>query len=86
MATKQSPRSKRKYEDNFYETMPGGLYIDSRELFPGRVADDDTLEAGEDKQKKTGNRMLRQSLILIGLLVAQVILFMLLINYTVNLG
>ncbi|HEX7259545.1 MAG TPA: hypothetical protein VF272_01280 [Candidatus Saccharimonadia bacterium] len=89
MATKQSPGSKKKHDDNFYETMPGGLYIDSNELFPGRFADeaDYTDHAGQDEDRnQVRNRMMRQSLILVSLLVAQIVLFMLLITYTVNLG
>lgn len=89
MAAKQ-PQKKREYDDNFYETMPGGLYMDSNAFLPGRLADESDLtldrDQDSDSQSDVRKRMVRQSLILISLLVAQIVLFMLLITYTVNLG
>ncbi|HUC20293.1 MAG TPA: hypothetical protein VMR98_02240 [Candidatus Polarisedimenticolaceae bacterium] len=86
MASKQSPRPRSGHDDNFYETIPGGLYIDAHEVFPVSNPDEADSEPTDDSPSRVGSRMMRQSLILISLLIAQVILFMLLIAYTVNLG
>ncbi len=68
---------KRQKDSDFYEMMPG--YMDSYNMFEATDEAD-----GEDVQVR--QKMLRQLLVLVGLLVLQFILFALLMKSTVNLG
>jgi hypothetical protein len=76
MADKTKPAPKK--DEGFYEYMPGA-YMDSYELFP---AD----EGGEQEESAIRGRMIRQLVILVGLLIVQFVLFAILLKSTVNLG
>jgi hypothetical protein len=78
-ATSQRATKPRRDQENFYQYLPGA-YIDSYEMFPA----DDDAERSEDSAIR--RRMLLQLAALIGLLVAQLVLFGVLVQSTTNLG
>jgi hypothetical protein len=65
--------------DDFYEMMPSA-YMGTHELFP--VEDQMQIDETEEQLRR---RMVRQLLMLVGLLVIQFVLFALLIQSTINL-
>ncbi len=64
--------------DDFYEVMPSA-YMDSYSMF------DIAEEAHDDVQPEVRQRMVRQLLVLVGLLVLQFVLFAVLLQSTINL-
>jgi hypothetical protein len=82
MANKSKNRqSESERRDGFYEMMPG--YMDSYELFPAESEDEMGEEASEEEVRR---RMVRQLMLLVGLLLIQFVLFAVLMQSTINLG
>ena len=79
------PKQSKRYEENFHEFMPG--YMDSYSMFPTREAEEEQdLVHEQEEDDAARNTMVRQLAVLVGLLVLQFILFVVLIQSTVNLG
>lgn len=85
MATK---RLRQKRSQQFYEALPGA-YMDSYQLFPPaqRYTEDVQQKPQEAAvPSKIRRRIIRQGLLLLGLLAVQIILFIVLLHSTLNLG
>ncbi len=86
MATK---RLRQKRSQQFYEALPGA-YMDSYNLFPPAQNYQEEAELHQEQEAAVPNkirrRIVRQGLLLLGLLAVQVILFIVLLRSTLNLG
>ena len=85
--TRRSSKSKTN-TDGFYEMMPNA-YMDSYELFPARrqtTIDELEQEVTEQNEEVVRKKMVRQLLMLVGLLLIQFVLFAILIQSTINLS
>jgi hypothetical protein len=78
-AKPKKPNKSRRNQDEFYQYLPGA-YIDSYEMFPTEDEEDQASEAAIRR------RMLLQLAALVGLLIAQFVLFGVLLQSTMNLG
>ncbi len=89
-ANQRTPRGKRSYDQEFYETMPGAGYADTYDFYGTGVSEADAMDDDSDitsvSPEEIRRRMVRQGVIMAALLVSQIILFALLVRYTINLG